>query len=84
MFFQDFTHCHMILFFSDCGLIIRGPTAARADYLPGPEPGTVFDSNLCDRIIDTGLPAKDRKQYLLVVTPEKLFFTLVSLSLVSI
>ena len=30
-FFQDFTDYRMILFFSDCGLIIRGPTAARAD-----------------------------------------------------
>ena len=82
MFFQDFTG--VILFFSDCGLIIRGLTATRAEKLPGPEPGTVFNSNLCDRIIDIGLPAKDRKQYLLVMTPEKLFFTLVSLSLVSI
>ena len=52
--------------------------------MPGPEPGTVFDSNLCDRIIDIGLPAKDCKQYLLVMSPEKLFFTLVSLSLVFI
>ena len=34
----------------------------------------MFDSNLCDRVIDIGLPAKDRKQYLLVMTPEKLFF----------
>ena len=49
-FFQDFTDCRVILFFSDCGLIIRGPTAARADELPAPEPGTVFNSNLCDRI----------------------------------
>ena len=45
MFFQDFTDCHMILFFSDCGLIIREPTAARAEQVPWPEPGTVFDSN---------------------------------------
>ena len=29
-FFQDFTDCLVILFFLDCGLIIRGPTAARA------------------------------------------------------
>ena len=62
-FFLDFTDCHVILFFSDCGLIFRGPAA--------PELGTVFNSNLCDRIIDIGLPAKDRKQYLLVMTPQK-------------
>ena len=30
-FFQDFTDCCVILFFLDCGLIIQGPTAARAD-----------------------------------------------------
>ena len=29
----------------------------------------VFNSNLCYSIIDIGLPAKDRKQYLLVMTP---------------
>ena len=29
----------------------------------------VFNSNLCHRIIDIGLPANDRKQYLLVMTP---------------
>ena len=58
-FFQDFTDCPVILFLSDCGLIFRGPTAARADKLPGPEPGTVFNSNSsCDRIIDIGLPVK--------------------------
>ena len=43
------------------GLIIRGPTSARANELPGPELGTVFNSNLCDRIVDTGLPAKDQQ-----------------------
>ena len=37
----------------------------------------MFDSNLCHRIIDIGLPAKDRKQYLLVMTPEKLSLSLV-------
>ena len=31
----------------------------------------MFNSNLCDRIIDIGLPAEDRKQYLLVMTPPK-------------
>ena len=69
MFFQDFTDCCVILFFLDCGLIIRGPTAPRADLLSGPEPGTVFNPNSCDTIIDIGLPAEDRKQYLLVITP---------------
>ena len=32
MFFQDFTDCDVILFVSVFGLIIRGPTAARAGY----------------------------------------------------
>ena len=31
----------------------------------------MFNWNLCDRIIDIGLPAEDRKQYLLVMTPRK-------------
>ena len=31
----------------------------------------MFDSNLCDKIIDIGLTAKDSKQYLLVITPGK-------------
>ena len=31
----------------------------------------MFNSNLCDRIIDIGLPAKDPRQYLLVMTPQK-------------
>ena len=31
----------------------------------------MFDLNLCDTIIDIGLPAKDCKQYLLVMTPGK-------------
>ena len=30
----------------------------------------MFDSNLCNMIIDIGLPAQDCKQYLLVMTPE--------------
>ena len=46
-------------------LIIQGPTAARADQLPGPEPGTVFN------VIGFLIVAKDRKQYLLVTTPQK-------------
>ena len=31
VFFQDFTDCYVILSTSNCGLIIRRPTAARAD-----------------------------------------------------
>ena len=31
----------------------------------------MFNSNLCDRLIDIGLLAKHRKQYLLVMTPRK-------------
>ena len=34
----------------------------------------MFHSNLCDRIIDIGLPVKDSKQYLLVMTPGKAVF----------
>ena len=34
-FFQDFIDCRVTLFFSDCGLIIRGPTAARASNYQG-------------------------------------------------
>ena len=37
----------------------------------GARSGTVFNSNSCDRIIDKGLPAEDRKQHLLVMTPRK-------------
>ena len=36
-------------------VIIRGPTAAGADSLPGPEPGTMLVR------IDIGLIAQDRK-----------------------
>ena len=32
----------------------------------------MFDSNLCNRITDIGLPAQDRRQYLLVMTPPNL------------
>ena len=31
----------------------------------------MFNLNLCDRIIDIGLPVEVRKQYLLVMTPRK-------------
>ena len=40
-------------------MIIQGPTAARADSLPGPEQGMMFDSNLYNRITDMGLTAQD-------------------------
>ena len=52
--FQDIIDCRLILFISDCGLIIQGPPAAKADSLPGPgpEPGTVFDLNSDDEKID--------------------------------
>ena len=33
----------VILFISDCGLIIQEPTAAGADQLPGQDPGITFD-----------------------------------------
>ena len=31
----------------------------------------MFNLNLCDSIIDIAFPAKDCKQYLLVMTPQK-------------
>ena len=74
-FFQDFTDRHVILFVSDCGLIIREQTAARADPPPGPELGTMFGLNLYNKIIDTGLPAQYRKPVYYQLD-EKLFLKL--------
>ena len=68
-FFLDFTDCHIILFFSDCGLMIRGPTAV------GARAGTVFNSNLCDRIIDIGNGSQT------VTACYELFFRLVRFTL---
>ena len=68
IFFQDFTDCRVILFFSDSNLRAN---CCQSRLTAGPEPDSVFNLNLCDRIIDIGLPAKDHKQYLLVMTPPK-------------
>ena len=47
----------------------------------GPEPGTVFNSNLFDRIIDIGLPANGPQT---VPACYKLFFRLVSFTLIRV
>ena len=69
MFFQDFTDCRVIssqLWFDNGeGQLLPELTNGRSQS----RVHAVFNSNLCYRIIDIGLAAKDRKQYLLVMTP---------------
>ena len=62
MFLPGLTDFRVILFFLDW---FDDSSQSRLTAGASPEPSTVFNSNLCDRIIDIGLPAKEGKQYLL-------------------
>ena len=70
VFFQDFTDRRVILSFQT---VVCDNLWARVDSLSGPEPGTMFDSNLYNRIIDIGRPAQDPKPVCYELD-EQLFF----------